>query len=170
MNTTRYTLNLDVTAEQKVTAGLLEVYIGFFKKLKEYCPDLLLLPWNTEIHKDKIKNPDKIPDTITKLQQYFDGAKAKDSGGAVYAKIHLGFPVRFDIKTFEADVEDYIVNTSIRFYVTPVQHHHVKVACWLPYLTRYTNIPLVSQIMTEWYKKTYSKSVPIGLSWRALNG
>ena len=170
INTTRYTLNLDVTEEQKGTAGLREVYIEFIKKLKEYCPDLILLPWNTEVHKDKIKNPDKIPETITKLQQYFDGAKAKDSGGTVYAKIHLGFPVRFDRKTFEADVEDYTANTKIRFYATPVQHHHVKVACWLPYLTCFTNKPLVSQIMTDWYKKTYKKSVPIGLSWRALNG
>lgn len=54
------------------------------------------------------------------LQVYFDGAKPKDSGGSVYAKVHFGFPVRFDRKTFESDVGDYIVNTTIRFYVTPV--------------------------------------------------
>ena len=49
-----------------------------------------------EVNKEKIKSPDKIPDTITKLQVYFDGAKPKDSGGTVYAKVQFGFPVRFD--------------------------------------------------------------------------
>ena len=170
MNTTRYTLNLEVTAEQKGTTGLRGVYIDFFKGLKEYRPELILLPWNTEVNKEKIKSPDKIPDTISKLQVYFDGAKPKDSGDTVYAKIHFGFPVCFDRKTFESDVSDYIANTTIQFYVSPVQHHNVKVACWLPYLTRFCNKPLVSQIMTDWYKNSTKKDVSIGLSWRALNG
>ena len=51
-----------------------------------------------------------------------------------------------------------------------VQHANVKTACWLPYLTGYTNCTLLVKKLTQSYQLTMGVHVPIGATNRFLNG
>lgn len=138
-------------------------YIEILTSMRDFCPKIMLLPWNTEKDEDHIK---------TQLQKYFLGARSRDIGEDVYAKINLAYPVGTEKPTFEEDFQGWCESCDIRFHQTPVQHHNVKGVCWLPYLTRYTNTRLLSEKFTASYAaSTKSKiKVPIGCSFRALNG
>lgn len=169
INKTRYTMNFKVTSDQRGTAGLSSFYTDMFKEMKSFCADTVILPWNEEIHKGEIKSPEEIPTTITKIKQYFYGARTHDAGGSVFSKVHLGFPITADRTTFESDFISFCKDRRITFYKTAVQHHNVKTACWLPYLTPCTNTVLLSKIMTDSFRATTGKSVPIGCVNRYLN-
>ena len=170
INCTRYTLNFTITSEEKGHTGLRSRYMKMFSKMLEYCPSLRILLWNNDGDSGYITSPDKIPDTITQLQKYFEGARVYDSGGSVFSKIHLGLPIICDRTTFEANFSAWCQENDTRFYVAAVQHHNTRVACWLPYLTRFTNATVLSQIFTKCYKDNMKSDVPIGITWRALNG
>ena len=140
-------------------------------KMREYCEDIKILPWYDDRETlEEIKLPDKIPETITKLQKYFPGARPYDSGGKVFSKVNLGFPIRTDRETFEKDFGQWCRDQPIRFYKTAVQHSNVKTSCWLPYMPRSTDVVLLSTIFSKAYQATMGESVPIGLVWRNLNG
>ena len=75
--------------------------------MKEYCADLKILPWNEEKEKNIISSPDKIPETTTQLQKHFPGKRSMDSGGDVFAKVHLAFPVITNRINFERDIQSW---------------------------------------------------------------
>ena len=158
--------------EHKGTTGLRDYYIEIIIAMQDFCPKLMLLPWNTEKDKDFLKKPDQISETITQLRKYCFGARSRDVGDDVFAKIDLAYPVGTDKPTFEEDFQGWCESRDIRFHPTPVHHHNVKGVCWLPYLTGSTNTKLLSEKMTASYAaSTKSKiHVPIGCSYRALNG
>ena len=169
LNKTRYTMNFKVTADQRGTTGLVSFYTDIYKEMKAFCAEIVILPWNEEIHKGEIKTHEDIPTTITKIKQYFYGPRTHDAGGSVFSKIHLGFPITTYRTTFESDFTSFCKDRRITFYKTAVQHHNVKTACWLPYLTSCTNTVLLSKIMTDSFSATTGKTVPIGCVNRFLN-
>ena len=170
MNRFRYSLNFDLKPEQKGTAGLREALIDIFSQIKEYAKDAVILQWKVDDIKNPIKSPDKIPETITQLQQYFNNARTYDSGGQVYSKVHLGFPVKMDHATFYNDIRGKFKGTTIRFNINAVQHHNVRTVCWLPYLPRSVCPDRTSRRFSQAFRDTYKRDIPIGIVWRALNG
>lgn len=169
VNKTRYTLNFKLTSDQRGTVGLSSFYTEFFREMQEYCADINILVWNEEINKGTIKTPEKNPTTITQIKKYFSGARTHDAGGPVYSKIHLSFPITVDRPTFENDFSSCCRDKKINFYKTTVQHHNVKTVCWLSYLTSCTNTLLLSRMITDSFRSTTGKSVPIGCTYRFLN-
>ena len=91
------------------------------------------------------------------------------TGGRIYMKINIGYPITADRVTFQRDFKQYCDDADIKFYRATVQHHNVKTICWLAYLTNYTNCELLSQVMTRAFRASTGKTVEIGLSWRKLN-
>ena len=168
---TRYSLNVKLLEGHKSTVGLRAYYIEIFTAMQDFCKGIMLLPWNTEKDAEFIKEPDKLSETITQLRKYVFGARSRDIGEDVYAKINLAFPVGADKPTFEDDFQGCAESRNIRFHETPVQHHNVKGVCWLPYLTNFTNTKLLSEKFTASYAASTKSTVPvpIGCSFRALN-
>ena len=68
---TRYSLNVKLMDGHKGTVGLRAYYIEIFTAMRDFCNNVMLLPWNTEKDNDFIKDPDKLPETITQLRKYF---------------------------------------------------------------------------------------------------
>ena len=60
-NSTRYSMNLTLKDGHKGTTGLRAYYIEIITAMQDFCPKLMLLPWNTEKDKDFLKKPDQIP-------------------------------------------------------------------------------------------------------------
>ena len=120
--------------------------------------------------KTTIKSPDTLPVTITQLQKYFPGARSYDSGGRIWSKVHLRYPVPANRVDFENDINSLGKAKELRFYIATVQHANVKTACWLPYLTGYTNCTLLSKKIPQSYQLTMGDHVPIGANNRFLNG
>ena len=126
---TRYSLNVKLLEGHKGTVGLRPYYIEIFTAMQDFCNNMMLLPWNTEKDADFIKEPDKLPETITQLRKYFFGARSRDVGEDVYVKVNLAFPVGTDKPTFEDDFIGWAESRNIRFHETPVQYHNVKGVC-----------------------------------------
>ena len=169
LNSTRYSMNFSVTKEQKGTRGLREALMIIFTTMIELCPDIVICTWKENEKLQNLKTPESIPTTITLLQKYFDGARTSMTGGRIYMKINIGYPITADRITFQRDFKQYCDDSDIKFYRATVQHHNVKTICWLAYLTNYTNCELLSQVMTKAFRASTGKSVEIGLSWRKLN-
>ena len=171
VNSVRYTMNFPVTAEQRGTHGLREVLMEIFAQMKGLCNEIMILAWKqNDSSNPPLKSPDNIPKTITLLQKYFEGARTVMSGGRIYTKINLGYPVTVDRTTFFNDFQQWCNDSNIKFYRATVQHDNVRRVCWLAYLPNYTNCELLSKIMSKAFRSSTGKSVDIGLSWRLLNG
>ena len=171
VNSVRYTMNFPVTADQRGTQGLREALMNIFAEMRELCNDIMILAWKHDNNNNQpLKSPDNIPKTITLLQKYFDGARTVMSGGRVYTKVNIGYPVTADRTTFYNDFQQWCNDNNIKFYRATVQHDNVRRVCWLAYLPNYTNCELLSKIMSKAFRASTGKSVDIGLSWRLLNG
>lgn len=168
----RYSLNFNIPNENKGTNGLKNYFEEIFKEMTSYCEGISLLPWNSDEFSNQITNPSDIPTTITQIKKYFHGARPQDSGGFVFTKIRLGFPIQVDRLTFEEDIKGWCQSRAIRLYEASVQHPDVKSVGWLAYLPRTVNQKKWCQAVTKLYQKkfTFSTEMQIGLTWRALNG
>lgn len=162
-NVTRFTLSFNVPEDKKGTAGTHEQLVEIYTKMRDFCPTLKIQSWYEDKKLDEIISPHKIPENITTLQKYFPGVRSLDSGGILYSKINLSFPIPFDRDNFEKDIDSWGKSRSVRFYILPVQHANVKTARWLPYLTRFTDVKTVSRMMASSYATTMNENVPIGL-------
>ena len=139
MNSWRYTLNFEIPKENKGTDGLRKYFAEIFQEMTNYCQSICLLPWDADDYSNKITDSEKLPHTITQLQKYFSGARPQDQGGYVFSRIRLGFPVQTDRKTFEADIQGWCKNRSIRLFEASVQHANVRSCGWLVYMPRTVN-------------------------------
>ena len=95
----------------------------------KYCKGVVALPWEAanDSFTDAIEESDALPTTITQLTRYFNGSRAPGPGvGRQFAKNCLGFPIRTDRPTFEADIQGWLNSKNIRMYSCAVHHSNVK--------------------------------------------
>jgi len=175
MNTCRYSLAFTIPDEYKGTEGLRKYLMDVFSEMVNYGDDgFCLLPWETDAITDKIDEPDDIPERITDIKKYFNGARSPESSVYIYTKLRLGFPVTSDKTNFDADIQGWCKNRSIRFYVCSVQHPNVRSCGWLAYMPRTVNQEKWCQVVKQLYESMYKNSIQpefqIGLTWRVLNG
>ena len=175
MNTCRYSLAFTIPDEYKGTEGLRKYFIDIFHEMVNYADEgFCLLPWDSDDITGKIMEPDAIPDRITDIKKYFNGARSPESSVYIYTKIRLGFPIQSDKTNFDADIQGWCKNRSIRFYVCSVQHPNVKSCGWLAYMPRTVNQEKWCQSVTQLYdtinKDKMEAEFQIGLTWRVLNG
>ena len=175
LNTCRYSLAFTIPDEYRGTEGLRKYLIDIFNEMINYSEDgFCILPWDSDEITDKITEADDIPDRITDLKKYFNGARSPESSIYIYVKLRLGFPLSCDKTNFDADIQGWCKNRSIRFYVCSVQHPNVRSCGWLAYMPRTVNQEKWCQAVKQLYQSTYKdKPEPefqIGLTWRVLNG
>jgi len=169
MNTCRYSLAFTIPDEYKGTEGLRRYLMDVFSEMVNYGDDgFCLLPWETDTITDKISEPDDIPERITDIKKYFNGARSPESSVYIYTKLRLGFT------NFDADIQGWCKNRSIRFYVCSVQHPNVRSCGWLAYMPRTVNqekwCQAVKQLYESMNKNNIESEFQIGLTWRVLNG
>ena len=175
MNTCRYSLAFTIPDEYKGTEGLRKYLMDVFGEMVNYGDDgFCLLPWETDTITDKISEPDDIPERITDIKKYFNGARSPESSVYIYTKLRLGFPLTSDRTNFDADIQGWCKNRSIRFYVCSVQHPNVRSCGWLAYMPRTVNQEKWCQAVKQLYESTNKNNTgsdfQIGLTWRVLNG
>jgi len=175
MNTCRYSLAFTIPDDHRGTEGLRKYLIDVFNEMINYSEDgFCILPWDSDEITDKITEADDIPERITDLKKYFNGARSPESSIYIYTKLRLGFPLTCDKVNFDADIQGWCKNRSIRFYVCSVQHPNVRSCGWLAYMPQTINqekwCQAIKQLYESMYKDKIEPEFQIGLTWRVLNG
>ena len=173
-NTCRYSLFFTTPANFKGTDGLREFLSLIFMEMIKYGEDICILPWATDEMTKPISTADALPNTITSLAKYFEGARSPESSTQMYLKIRLGYSISMKKDNFDADVQGWCKAQSIRMYQCAVQHPNVRTCGWLVYAPRTMNQQKWCLKVTQMYEsKNVTKNqepFQIGLTWRALNG
>jgi len=175
MNTCRYySLYFQIPENFKGTDGLREFLSLIFTEMIKYGDELCLLPWSTDAIANAITDVEALPNTITGIKKYFDGAKSPEASTQLYLKIRLGFSHKMKKCNFDADVQGWCKAQDIRLYECSVQHPNVKSCGWLVYLPRTVNQQKWCTKVIQMYENTSASKnqtpFQIGLTWRALNG
>jgi len=175
LKTCRYSVAFTIPDKYKGTEGLRKYLADILNEMVNYGDEsFCILPWDTDEITNKIQDTDDLPTKITELKKYFNGARSPESSSFIYTKIRLGFSIGFDKVNFDADVQGYCKNKSIRFYECSVQHPNVRSCGWLAYVPRTLNQEKWCQAITQLYntvhKGTQQQQFQIGLTWRVLNG
>ena len=173
MNSWRYQMSYNLPAEFKGTEGLREYLGNIIMEMKTYCPQVAILPWDTNDFLDKVTTADEIPKSITQLKNYFQNARSMHSGGWGFTKLRIGLPATHDRATFETDIQEWAKGQNIRLYEATVQHHNTKPCGWLAYAPKSLNKKKWSNAVMRMYAQSFSTpgaTITLGLSWRALNG
>ena len=175
LNTCRYSIALTIPDKYKGTEGLRSYLSDIFNEMVNYGDEqFCLLPWNTDAIVNKIQDPDDLPTKITELKKYFNGARSPESSSYIYTKIRLGFAIGFDKVNFDADIQGWCKNKSIRLYECSVQHPNVRSCGWLAYMPRTVNqvkwCKAVTQLYNSINRNKTMQEFQIGLTWRILNG
>ena len=175
LKTCRYSLAFTIPDEYKGTEGLRRYFVDIFSEMVNYADEgFCLLPWDSDAITEMVTEPDEIPDRITDIKKYFNGARSPESSIYIYTKIRLGFPIRSDKTNFDADIQGWCKNRSIRFYVCSVQHPNVRSCGWLAYMPRTVNQEKWCQAIKQLYDTLNSNKTEdefqIGLTWRVMNG
>ena len=174
MNTCRYSLYFQIPENFKGTDGLREFLSLIFTEMIKYGDELCLLPWSTDAIANAVTDVEALPNTITGIKKYFDGAKSPEASTQLYLKIRLGFSYKMKKCNFDADVQGWCKAQDIRLYECSVQHPNVKSCGWLVYLPRTVNQQKWCTKVIQMYETTSASKnqtpFQIGLTWRALNG
>jgi len=175
LNTCRYSVAFTIPDKFKGTDGLRSYLLDVFTEMVSYGDEqFCILPWDTDAITKRISDPDDLPTKITEIKKYFNGARPPESSSYIYTKIRLGFSLGFDRTNFDADIQGYCKNKSIRFYECSVQHPNVRSCGWLAYVPRTLNQTKWCQAITQLYNTVYQdrsqQQFQIGLTWRVLNG
>jgi len=157
MYTCRYSLAFTIPASYKGTEGLRRYLIDIITEMISYADEgFCILQWDTDAITGKITEPDDLPIRITDLKKYFNGARSPESSVFMYAKIRPGFPITCDRMNFDADVQGWCKNRSIRFYVCSVQHPNVRSCGWLAYMPRTVNQETWCKAIKTLYNTMYN--------------
>jgi len=173
MNSWRYQMSYNLPAEFKGTEGLRQYLGNILMEMKTYCPQVAILPWNTDDFLNKVTTAEEIPKSITQLKNYFQNARSMHSGGWGFTKVRIGLPSAHDRSTFETDIQEWAKGQNIRLYEATVQHHNTKPCGWLAYAPKSLNRKKWSNAVMRMYAQSFSTPgavITLGLSWRALNG